>query len=456
LSNIKEIFSAQRTFFKTGATLSYEYRFEQLHILYDAVKKNEKDVLQALAADLGRTTKESYLAELVPVYEEIKLFKKNLKSWMRPQSVSTPIHLLPANSKVFPEPYGVVSIFAPWNYPFQLLMTPMVGAIGTGNTMILKGSEYAPNVQKIMEKIIAETFSPNYIAYISGGIEQAKSILQEKSDFLFFTGSPRVGQIVMQAAAKHLTPVCLELGGKCPAIVDLDANLEIAAKRIAWAKYFNAGQTCAAPDYLYVHQSVEQELIEKIHQEVIETFGKKPMDSPLLAKIINAKHFQRLSSLFSVQELEFGGASSVEKNKIEPSLLRIKSWEHPLMQEEIFGPILPVLSFQNIEDLVGSLKDRDKPLALYYFSTDSSKQDYVLQNTSSGGACINDCFLHLANPNLPFGGVGKSGMGAYHGKQSFDTLSHKKSILTNKNYLDNPLRYSKSNRFKDWIVKNWL
>ena len=424
---VKDIIRKQREFFATGKTKDVEWRIEQLKRLKQAVVDAQEAIVNAVKADLGRPDFEAYF-EIVAI-SEINYALKNIKSWVKPKKVSSGIEQFPASAQIYPEPLGVVLIIAPWNYPFQLMISPLTGAIAAGNCAVLKPSEVAANTSRVIADIIQKTFDPAYIAVVEGGVETSQQLLEEKFDHIFFTGSTAIGKIVMQAAAKHLTPVTLELGGKSPCIVDSDVDLKYAAKRITWGKYLNAGQTCIAPDYLLVDRRIKSDLLTEIKKCVGEFYGDDPAQSPDYARLISRRHFERLEPLLKDGEIVIGGQTNPEEKYIAPTVVDQVSWESPLMQDEIFGPILPVLEYTDLKEAIAQINARPKPLALYIFSKDKQKQEQVLQETSSGGVCINDTVMHIGVSTLPFGGVGDSGIGNYHGKASFDTFSHYKSVL---------------------------
>jgi acyl-CoA reductase-like NAD-dependent aldehyde dehydrogenase len=424
---VKDIIRQQREFFATGKTKDVEWRIEQLKRLKQAIVDDQEAIVNAVKADLGRPDFEAYF-EIVAI-SEINYALKHLKSWVKPKKVATSIDQFPASAKIYPEPLGVVLIISPWNYPFQLMISPLTGAIAAGNCAVLKPSEVAANTSRVIADIIQKTFDPAYIAVVEGGVETSQQLLEEKFDHIFFTGGTAIGKIVMQAAAKHLTPVTLELGGKSPCIVDSDVDLKYAAKRITWGKYLNAGQTCIAPDYLLVDRRIKSELLTELQKCVGEFYGDDPAQSPDYARLISRRHFERLEPLLKDGEIVIGGQTKPEEKYIAPTVMDQVSWESPVMQEEIFGPILPVLEYTDLKDAIAQINARPKPLALYIFSKDKQKQEQVLQETSSGGVCINDTVMQVGVSTLPFGGVGDSGIGSYHGKASFDTFSHYKSVL---------------------------
>ncbi|MEA5499677.1 aldehyde dehydrogenase [Limnoraphis robusta] len=437
---VETLIQQQRQFFATGQTKNVNFRREQLQRLKQAIIDHQGDIIAGVKADLNRPEFEAYF-EIASV-SEVNYAIKHLKSWTKPKKVPTSIDQFPASAQIFPEPLGVVLIIGPWNYPFQLMISPLVGAIAAGNCAILKPSEIAANTSKVVAKMIQKTFDPAYVAAVEGGVETSQALLAQKFDHIFFTGGTKIGKIVMEAAAKHLTPVTLELGGKSPCIVESDVQLDYTAKRIAWGKFLNAGQTCIAPDYLLVHRQIKTPLLEKIKQNIQEFYGENPEKSPDYCRIISPRQFERLAGFLQNAKVIVGGQTNPEDHYIAPTLLDQVSWDDPVMQEEIFGPILPVLEYNDLGEAIAQINSRPKPLALYFFSKDQAKQQQVLQNTSSGGVCLNDTVLQFSGTYLPFGGVGESGMGSYHGKASFDTFSHYKSILINNFLIDIKLRYA--------------
>jgi aldehyde dehydrogenase (NAD+) len=431
----------QRKFFLSGATRSVEFRRSALIKLKAAVIAKEADITKALASDLGKPQLEAYSTEISYVVGEINHMLKNLNKLAKPKRVSTPSVLWPASSYIYAEPFGSTLVISPWNYPFQLAVSPLVGAIAAGNTVILKPSEMTPETQKLLLNLTSEVFAEEHVACVGGGVAESEALLNEKFDFIFFTGSTRVGKIVMQKAAQHLTPVCLELGGKSPCIVDQDIDLQTAARRIIWGKFMNASQTCVAPDYLYVHKSIADKFIALLKSTITEFYGPEPIKSTSLARIVSAQHFARLSAFIKADQVITGGQTDAQKLKIAPTLLKNVSWADPVMKEEIFGPILPIFIYENVNDALIKIASEPKPLAFYLFTKNKDLQDHVLSTMPFGGACVNDCIIHLANPNLPFGGVGDSGMGGYHGDDSFAVFSHKKSVLKKWFALDAAMRY---------------
>lgn len=424
---VTDIIRKQRDFFATLQTKDVKWRMEQLKRLKQAVVDDQEAIINAVKADLGRPEFEAYFE--IAAITEINYAIKHLKSWVKPKKVAVGLEQFPASAKIYPEPLGVVLIISPWNYPFQLLISPLVGAIAAGNCAVLKPSEISAHTSTAIANLIQKTFDPAYIAVVEGDADTSKALLAEKFDHIFFTGGTAIGKIVMEAAAKHLTPVTLELGGKSPCIVDADTDLKDTAKRITWGKYLNAGQTCIAPDYLLVDRRIKSELLTEVQKCVQDFYGQEPEKSPDYARIISHRHFDRLVPLLKDGEIVIGGQTRPEDKYIAPTVIDGVSWDSPVMEEEIFGPILPVLEYQELNDAIAQINARPKPLALYLFSKDKQKQQQVLQQTSSGGVCLNDTVMQVGVTTLPFGGVGDSGMGNYHGKASFDTFSHFKSVL---------------------------
>jgi aldehyde dehydrogenase (NAD+) len=444
---IIEQIDSQKNFFKSHQSKNIPFRIEQLKALKLAIISREKLITEALWHDLHKSYEEAYLTEISLVIQEINYHIKKLKNWAKPKRVSTPIYLWPSQSKLYPEPLGLALIISPWNYPFQLTMSPLIGAISAGCTVILKPSPDAPKTSKVMAELIADTFPKNYISLIEGGIEVNQILLQQRFDIIFFTGSTQVGKIVSKAAAEFLTPVVLELGGKSPCIVDKNADIKLAAKRIIWGKTLNAGQTCIAPDYVYVHLSIKEKLIDEIKTALTNMFGSDLKNSSFYPRIIHHKAFTRLQNLMQNGQIRMGGESSESDKFIAPTLLDNINTTDDIMQEEIFGPLLPLLTFEDINEPLTHINNGEKPLALYYFGSNEIAQD-ILHKTSSGGACINDTIMHVSNHNLPFGGVGQSGQGTYHGKKSFDTFSHFKSVVYTPTWIDLPFKYAPFSYFK--------
>lgn len=441
MENYSSLVTKQKSFFRSGKTKDISFRIEALQKLRIAIQNHEDDLLKALKIDLNKSEFEAYTTEIGILLSEISFILSNLKSWVKPEKVKTPMTHVGTTGYINSEPYGVTLIIAPWNYPFQLAIAPLIGAIAAGNCAIIKPSELTPKTSGVLAKLIQETFEEEYISAILGGVETSTALLNESLDYIFFTGSVSVGKIIMEAAAKHLTPVTLELGGKSPTIVHEDAKLKLAAKRIAWGKFINAGQTCVAPDYVYVHQSIKTEFLNELKKAIHELYGDIPLQNEDYTHIVSEKHFNRLQSFLNNGSIYTGGKTKSEGLIIEPTVLTDITWEDPVMQDEIFGPILPILNYSNLSEVIEGIQHHPKPLALYIFSEDMNIQQKVLNSVSFGGGCINDTVYHLSSPYLPFGGVGPSGSGAYHGKASFDTFSHKKSILKQTTLFDIPFRY---------------
>lgn len=426
---INSIILEHKKFFKTGITKNVDFRKKQLIRLKDAIVKNKDIIMDALYKDLRKSEFEAYLTEIGILVENIKFTLKNIDSWAKVKKVKTPLTQFGAKSYIYKEPYGTVLIIGPFNYPFQLLFEPLIGAIAAGNCTILKPSEHTPNVSEVVEKIINENFDERYISVIKGDKEVTSALINSDLDYIFFTGSVKVGKIVMEAASRNLTPVTLELGGKSPCIVHKDANLNIAAERIFWGKFMNAGQTCVAPDYLLIHKEVKERFINKLKEVIIRFYGQNTKESKDLGRIINESQFNRLICLIDNEKVIFGGRYYLEDLFIEPTIMDNINWEDKVMEDEIFGPILPVIEYDDLDEIIENINSRPKPLAMYVFTENKEVEKRLLNEVSFGGGCINDTISHLATQYLPFGGVGNSGIGAYHGKYSFDTFSHRKSIL---------------------------
>ncbi|MCO4454083.1 aldehyde dehydrogenase [Staphylococcus aureus] len=428
---IEQKFYDSKAFFNTQQTKDISFRKEQLKMLSKAIKSYESDILEALYTDLGKNKVEAYATEIGITLKSIKNARKELKNWTKTKNVDTPLYLFPTKSYIKKEPYGTVLIIAPFNYPFQLVFEPLIGAIAAGNTAIIKPSELTPNVARVIKRLINETFDANYIEVIEGGIEETQTLIHLPFDYVFFTGSENVGKIVYQAASENLVPVTLEMGGKSPVIVDETANIKVASERICFGKFTNAGQTCVAPDYILVHESVKDDLITALSKTLREFYGQNIQQSPDYGRIVNLKHYHRLTSLLNSAQMNivFGGHSDEDERYIEPTLLDHVTNDSAIMQEEIFGPILPILTYQSLDEAIAFIHQRPKPLSLYLFSEDENATQRVINELSFGAGAINDTLMHLANPKLPFGGVGASGMGRYHGKYSFDTFTHEKSYI---------------------------
>ncbi len=438
---VGELVARQRAFFDTGATQPLAFRLAQLKALKQAVTDYQAEILAALQVDLHKPELEAFLTE-IGVTKEINYALKHLPRWVKPKSAPISLEQMPAKGRIYPEPLGVVLIIGPWNYPFQLMISPLVGAIAAGNCALLKPSELAPQTSRVIAKLVQNTFDPAYITVVEGGIEASQAVLAERFDHIFFTGGTAIGKKVMAAAANHLTPVTLELGGKSPCLVDSDIQLDYTAQRIVWGKFLNAGQTCIAPDYLLVDRRVKPALLTAMQRTVQEFYGSDPAQSPDYARIVSDRHFTRLSGFLNQGQLAVGGETDASQRYIAPTILDQVPLDAGVMQEEIFGPILPVLEYESLSEAIALIKSKPKPLALYIFSRDKAVQNQVLQQTSSGGVCINDTIMQIAPSILPFGGVGESGIGSYHGKASFDTFSHFKSVMVKNFWFDIKWRYA--------------
>lgn len=425
-------------FFHSGKTKDISFRIDSLNKLKASIKKYEKEILEALYKDLRKSEFEAYSTEIGFVLDSIGYISKNLKKWSKPKKVKTPIHQIPSKSYIMYEPYGTVLIVGPFNYPFQLLIEPLVGALAAGNCAVLKPSESTPNISALIKKLIEETFDKNYVRVIEGEKETTSALINAPFDYIFFTGSVPVGRIVMEAAAKNLVPVTLELGGKSPVIVEESANLDVAAKRIVWGKLINVGQTCIAPDYLLVHKNIKDELISKLKEAIVDFYGKDASQSSDYGRIVNSRQVKRLANIINKDrdKIIYGGKVNEKDLYIEPTLISNVTFEDSSMEDEIFGPILPILEFTTIEEAITIVNSKPKPLALYLFTENTSVEHKVLNSISFGGGCINDTISHVATPFMPFGGVGNSGIGGYHGEESFKTFSHRKSILKKSTKLD--------------------
>ena len=453
LSGIEAIVKSQREYFQSGITLDLDFRQKQLRRLAEALEEWEKPLYEALWSDLHKSREEAYLTEISIIKGEIKNHLRNLKQWTKPKRCSTPLKMWPSRSYQVSEPLGSALIIAPWNYPVQLLLNPLVGAIAAGCTAILKPSPYVPEVSRVLGEMIEAAFDERYIAVVQGNREVNTALLQHRFDIIFFTGSPALGKVVMSAAAKHLTPVVLELGGKSPCIVDKSADLRLAARRIAWGKCLNAGQTCIAPDYLLIHKSVEEEFINEFKAAIVKLYGDDIKQSRHYVRMVNDNAFERIVEYIDEGNIAAGGTTDYEELFIEPTLLADVAAEDKVMQDEIFGPVLPMIGFTTHEEVIKFINEREKPLALYYFG-DEKRGWRIIERTSSGGACLNDTIMHIANEHLPFGGVGNSGMGSYHGKHSFDAFSHRRAVVATPTWIDIPFRYMPYKLFS--LVKRLL
>ena len=438
IGRIGEIRAKQDSYFRSGATLDVRTRKANLVAFEKAVLKWEKPLCEALWKDLHKSYEESYIAEVSILLGEIRTHIRNIGKWTRPQRRPTPMKLFPSRSKIISEPLGTALIISPWNYPVQLLLTPLVGVISSGCTAVLKPSPYVPEVSDVIEKMIRDTFPEEYVAVVQGDRNVNTALLEQRWDMIFFTGSPSFGRAVMAAAAKNLTPVVLELGGKSPCIIDKDADIEVAAKRVAWGKSLNAGQTCIAPDYLMLHKNIKDKFLSELEKAFGELLGDDPQKSEHFVRIVNDAAFERLKGYLADGEVVFGGKTDKSERYFSPTVLDHVSPDSPVMQEEIFGPIFPVQTFSSLDEVIRFVSMREKPLALYYFG---SQGDKVLKHTTSGGSCINDVIMHIANENVPFGGVGMSGMGSYHHKRTFDVFTHYRSVISTPTWIDLPFRY---------------
>ncbi len=434
-----ELVEEQRSFFQTGQTKSLTFRLDALKALQTAIRANEAKLTAALHDDLRKSEFDAYATEIGIVLSEISFTLKHLKRWVRPQRVKTPLTHIGSKSRIYADPYGVALIISPWNYPFQLAVAPLVGAIAAGNCAIIKPSELTPKTSEVMAELIGRAFPQNYITVVPGGVETSQSLLAEKVDYIFFTGGVAVGKVVSAAAARHLTPVTLELGGKSPCIVHEDANLHLTAKRIAWGKFMNAGQTCVAPDYVYVHKRIQQPFIAALRKEIQSLYGTDPLENETMTRIVTDRHFERLMNYLKGVRIAIGGRADVQERIIEPTVIEDAAWTDAVMQEEIFGRILPLLTYETVDEAIAGIQHSPNPLALYLFTGRRDVQDRILQNVPFGGGCINDTIYHFTSPYLPFGGVGNSGIGAYHGKGSFDTFSHHKGVLVQTTRFDVPV-----------------
>ena len=448
---LKNIIKSQRDFFNTNITKSVEYRLQMLQRLKKIINANEEKILSALYNDLSKSKSEAYMSEVAMVYAELDEALKKVREWSRSQRARGTIGTFPAKNYVFSEPYGIVLIMSPWNYPFNLAIAPLIAAISAGNCAVIKCSKESKYTSNLIKEIINNTFDKKYIYCVDSDIEY-NDVIYQKYDYIFFTGSSRVGKIIMRAASKNLTPVSLELGGKCPCIVDESANIKIAAKRIVWGKLLNAGQTCVSVDYVAVHNSVKEKLIKCILKEIKSRYHDA-LNSNTYPRIINEHHYKRLLNLIKVEKNIIGGRADEFSRKIEPVVLPEADFEDEIMKEEIFGPLLPIIEYDDIKKLIRTIKEREKPLACYVFTKYEKTARHIIKSISYGGGCVNDVVLHVSNHYIPFGGVGNSGIGSYHGKYGFDTFSHKKSVVWNETMLDLPIRYAPFNLLKFRMLK---
>ena len=453
---INSLVTRQRKYFQTGATLPVSVRITALRGLYTAIVKYENEIHDALKKDLGKSGFESYMCETGLVLEEISYMLKHIRRFAGEKRVRTPLAQFHSRSFKKPSPYGVTLIMSPWNYPFMLTLSPLVDALAAGNTAVVKPSAYSPNTSEILRKILSQCFDPQYVAVVTGGRAENTCLLREHFDYIFFTGSQTVGKEVMRNAAEYLTPVTLELGGKSPCIVDQTADIRLAARRIVFGKYLNCGQTCVAPDYIYCHRSVKDSLVKEIQRQIQLQYGEEPLHNPDYGKIINEKHFDRILGLIEEKKIVHGGNSDRDTLRIEPTVLDNVTFADPVMQEEIFGPLMPVLVFDSLDEAIAGINAMPHPLALYFFTSDKAAAKDVTSRCGFGGGCINDTIIHLATTKMGFGGFGESGMGAYHGKTGFDTFSHYKSIVDKKTWIDLPMRYQPYRKMHEKMVRFFL
>ena len=453
---IQTIIESQRAYFKSGKTLDVKHRLKFLKLLRTAIKNNLDIIHEGLNKDLGKSASESYMCETGFALSELSYMIKHVKKFAQIERVKTPMAQFKSKSYRLPSPYGTVLIMNPWNYPFLLSIDPLIGAVAAGNTAVVKLSAYSPNTNAAIKRVIESVFSPEYVAVIFGGREVNEELINSKFDYVFFTGSKAVGALVYEKAAKNLTPVTLELGGKSPCIVDETANIPLAAKRIVWGKFLNVGQTCVAPDYIFCADKVHDRLISEIKKQIVKQFGENPLENPAYGKIITAKHFTRVLGLIDEGKVVHGGRSDSKTLKIEPTLLDDVELSDAVMQEEIFGPVLPVIIYRNDSEVIEYISENDLPLAFYLFSTDKKRIKAFTSKLGFGGGCVNDVIIHIATPHMPFGGFGASGLGSYHGKTSFDTFTHYKSIVNKSNLIDLPMRYQPFKKLYEKLVKLFL
>ena len=453
---IKDLVTRQRKYFQTGATLPVSVRVDALKRLYGVISGCEKEIHTALKRDLGKSGFESYMCETGLVLEEISYMLKHIHRFAREKNVRTPLAQFHSRSFKKPSPYGVTLIMSPWNYPFMLTLSPLVDALAAGNTAVVKPSAYSPHTSDVILQMLSQCFDPEYVAVVTGGRAENTCLLREHFDYIFFTGSQSVGKEVMRNAAEHLTPVTLELGGKSPCIVDKSADIKLAARRIVFGKYLNCGQTCVAPDYIYCHRSVKDKLIKEVQKQIQKQYGKQPLRNPNYGKIINEKHFDRLLGLIDKNKTVHGGGSDRHALRIEPTVLDNVTFADAVMQEEIFGPIMPILIFDNLDEAIRNINAMPHPLALYLFTSDKAAAKKVTSRCGFGGGCINDTIIHLATTEMGFGGFGESGMGSYHGKVGFDTFSHYKSIVDKKTWIDLPMRYQPYRKLHEKMIRFFL
>ena len=450
------IVEGQRGYFESGATLPVERRIDALTRLRDAILSHEADIAAALYSDLGKSNTEGYMCETGMVLSEINYMLRHVRSFAKEQTVATPLVQFASRSYQKPTPYGVTLIMSPWNYPLLLTLDPLADALAAGNTAVIKPSAYSPATSALLKTLLESVFSPEYVAVITGGREENACLLDQKFDYIFFTGSKAVGQTVLEKAARYLTPVTLELGGKSPCIVHRSADLKLAARRIVFGKFLNCGQTCVAPDYVLCDRDVKEELLTHLKAEIIRQYGSNPLQNPSYGNIITPKHFQRITRLINAEKVVMGGTSDADTRKIAPTILDNVTWQDAAMGEEIFGPVLPILTFDDVVEVIDTVTGHDKPLALYIFAQDKGVIEAVTSRCAFGGGCVNDVIIHLATSNMGFGGVGESGMGAYHGKAGFDAFTHYKSIVDKKTWLDLPMRYQPYTKLNENLIRMFL
>lgn len=455
-NEILQMIEKQRAYFTAGHTRPVETRLKALRSLRDALLSMEGEIAAALKADLGKSASEGYMCETGMVLSEISHMLRHTRGYARKKHAPSPLAQFHSSSYTLPCPYGVTLIMSPWNYPLMLALDPLVDALAAGNTAVIKPSAYAPETSKVLEKLISKSLPPELACVVTGGRQENAFLLECEFDYIFFTGGVNVGKLVMEKAAKHLTPVTLELGGKSPCIVDKTANIPLAARRIVFGKYLNCGQTCVAPDYVYCDASVRELLIAAMKKEIAAQFGEHPLENENYGRIVNRRHFDRLLGLMEERKVVYGGKSDAGALRIEPTVMDGVSFSDPVMCEEIFGPLLPVVTFSSLDEALREIDARPHPLALYFFSNDKSAQKRVMDSARFGGGCINDVIIHLATSDMPFGGVGGSGMGGYHGRTGFETFSHTKAIVDKKTWLDLPMRYQPYDRFKDTLIRMFL
>ena len=453
---IDRITQKQHAFFATGVTLDVDYRMEALKKLRQALLDNEAAIAEAIRSDLGKSPEESYMCETGLVISEITYLLRHIRRFAKEKTVPTPLAQFASRSYQKPMPYGVTLIMSPWNYPLLLTLDPLADALAAGNTAVIKPSAYSPATSALLKDLISNLFPEEYVAVVTGGREENAYLLEKKFNYIFFTGSKTVGKTVLEKAAVHLTPTTLELGGKSPCIVDSSAKLELAAKRIVFGKFLNCGQTCVAPDYILCHSSVKDKFVSCLKAEIQKQYGTDCLGSPLYGKIISRKHFDRVTGLIDAEKVILGGRSDASALKIEPTVMDNVTWDDAVMGEEIFGPVLPILTFDSIDDVIETVNSHDKPLALYIYAEDKAVIKKVTSRCAFGGGCVNDCIIHLATSNMGFGGVGESGMGSYHGKIGFDTFTHYKSIVDKKTWMDLPMRYQPYSKLGTRLIHMFL